>query len=504
MRQQKRGYMISHAASQCQSNPENLGFMLKTPATSTASPPAALPRSRNTGEPAGIHQPGKTASPATHVFRYVGRRWRIYKRTTAPDAPWYIQFYQDRERFPVSLRTAAKASAELEAKSHIDAWLAKARDARAGTRRNATQFATIGQVLDALPTLSIKANHATREAYALCLRLVLSRALALDQAADIKPLSCALLGDQTAAKYFAAMEVAAAACATQVEALRLRRSWLSQFNVAKSMFAPRAEYQLRTVHGLALPDLRGWQTAVKIHGPQKLPKAAAFQRPDDAILRRTLREWVKLGQTRGYRVIGCEGDAHGDPLTELDRRNMFIAIGLELSCGLRKSETLRVRWDWIKTFSGIPHVSSRDTTAKDSSGEIHVVPLDPYWRHLLRVVHRNGWRGAPAETLLIARPRSVERVRGLLLPVGGPSDREIVPFDLIGRWLRSLGWQTQKTNHALRDWSASLITMKYGLQAAAGWCRHKQMTTTQSHYNRFVELAAQVKPITLAWFKWAK
>lgn len=487
--------------------------MIETPQTSTGSDNANPPTSRNRVEPGGIHQPGKTASPATrtrtatlpsHRFKYAGRFWRIYKRTAASDAPWYLQFQRDGQRYPASLKTASKAHAELEAKSFIDAWQARARADRSGITTRAASYSTVGELFATVEHLNIKANTKSRLNYTQALTLAIRRALDLAPAADINALSCGIFTDKTAAAYFARMESEAAKCPTQLEALRLRRTWVSEFNTAKALFAPRSEYQLRQVHGLRLPPLLDWQRAIRIHGPQKLSKGADFQRPDDAILRRTLQEWVKLGRTPGYRVPGCDGESHGDPLSELDRRNMFIAIGLELACGLRKSETLRVRESWSKTFSGVPHLSDRDTTAKDGSASIEVVPVNPYWRVLQGTIDRNGWRGAPEELLLRARPKTEHPHRGIRYTTGGESDREVWPFWLIGRWLRGLGWETQKTNHALRDWTASLVTMKFGLNVASAWCRHKKQDTTQAHYNRFVTLAKQTDARKLAWFKWAK
>lgn len=449
--------------------------------------------------------PKATLVQITAYLNYSGRWWRLYRRSARPDDPWYIEFHRDNERTPRSLETSLLATAEAEAKSYIDAWLQRRRDERSGlaARKSTVTYATLGEVLAVLPELQIKAKPSTRRTYEMMLRIIVRRAKGLPEGAPVDHLSTAELNDALGAKYFAAMEQAAKACASQLEALKLRRTWTGEFTTAKSLFAPRAEYQMKNVHGLKLPDLAPWLKGRKIHGPQKLPKSSAFQIPDDTILARTIEEWKRIGQTPGLRIAGCEGFPHGDPLSEIDRRNMFIAIGLELSCGLRKGEVMQARENWRKTFGGVPHLSNRDVNAKDGSAEIHVVPIEPYWSILNETMDRNGWRGAPDDPWLTQQEKITHQHRSINYTTGGKSDADYWPFWLVGRWLRSLGWTTSKTNHALRDWTASYITMVYGLESASAWCRHKQLSTTQSHYNRFCSLAKQIDLKKFAWFKWA-
>jgi hypothetical protein len=195
------------------------------------------------------------------------------------------------------------------------------------------------------------------------------------------------------------------------------------------------------------------------------------------------------------------------PITDTARRNMFIAVGLSLAFGLRRGERPQVRWSWFQRLEGIPMLRCQCVDVKGGTNEINVVALDPFWTIFNRVVDARGWRGAPEDYCLIERPKvpgHFARAPGLQFSRGGKCDRTYWPAWDVSRWLRDLGWQTQKTNHALRDLSASLITMKYGLDAAARWCRHKNRATTESHYSRFVELGKMVDPKQLAWFGWAK
>jgi hypothetical protein len=377
-----------------------------------------LAQPANTVQPTQTSPRPKTTSAAihgSHHFKYAGRQWRIYKRSSATDAPWYIEFYRDKARFPRSLGTSSKAHAEMEAKSYIDAWLQERRDARSGLApRQAAKFATVADLAAFLPRLTIKASAKTRADYLANLRRVLVPALGIERAAvDDVPLD--RLDDRASARFFAWVETEATQLPTQSDRMRFRGSWLSMYNTACALFSPRAEYQFTKTFGLVFPDLKHWRNGSKIHGPQ-LPRDTGPAIPEDAIVRRTLREWAKLGNTPGYvcrnrdqrrRAPGGKTDFVAGPLTELDRRNMFLAIGLELACGLRKSEVPRVKWGWLKRFHGVPHLSERDTEVKNATGEVHIVPLDPFWNFMLRVARRNGWDAGPDETLLQARAKVV-------------------------------------------------------------------------------------------------
>ena len=478
-----------------------------------------MPNQPNRVELTGIDQRAKTTSnphqAGRHYFKYAGRQWRLFKRSKKLDAFWYIEFERKGQIPPRQLRsleTSSKAQAEAEAKSYIDAWLQHRRDERSGLapKQQVQTFSTLAELADVLPRLTIKASQKTRLDYLANLHRCLVPALGIERSA-VAAIRLDALTDAAAAKFFAWVETEAIKLPSQAERHRFRGSWVSMFNTANALFAPRAEYQFTKTFGLQFPDLKHWRNAAKIHGPH-LPRESGPAIPDDAILRRTLIEWVKLGRTTGYvcrnrdhrtRVNGKTTFVPG-PLSELDRRNMFLAIGLELSCGLRKSESPRARWNWRKTFSGVPHLSERDTEVKNATGEIHIVPVDPFWNFMINTARRNGWIGSDDDTLLTARTKTAGDHRGLVFSHGGHTDATYWPFAHIGWWLRDLGWETQKTNHALRDYTASMITMRYSLADASEWCRHSSITTTQGSYNRFVAMGKRVNKKLLAWLKWAK
>ena len=72
---------------------ENVEFCTKTTATKTFMHAPAKSVPVHTGAYGSIGSTGKTASPtkhAVHLLRYAGRKWRLYKRSSDPDAKWYL------------------------------------------------------------------------------------------------------------------------------------------------------------------------------------------------------------------------------------------------------------------------------------------------------------------------------------------------------------------------------------------------------------------------------
>jgi integrase len=394
----------------------------------------------------------------------------------------------------------AKAKAIIDA--HTRGQVEAIRSAH--VRPSGSGFCTFAEVFAVVDQLPIEANAATRASYVWGLRWVLRWALGLaGQDAPIDHLSTKLLNDDTARTFFERITTHASKIDDQGEANRFKRNAQTFFDNSRALFAPKALRAMRKTFGLQLPDLSDWRAARKHHAPH-VPDSSEFLAPPDAVWRRTLREWVRLAQTPNYSVPGCEKRAHGAPLSDLDRRNMFIAVGLMLACGLRKSEVTKCRWNWFQTEDSAPVLRADRVDVKNKSGRLEVSPVDPFWKILNFWVMRNTWRGADDAFCLEIRPQTAGAHRYLHFKDGGDSDRKYWPFWLVGKWLRHLGWTTQKTNHALRDFTASKLTTRYGLDAACEWCRHSQLATTQKHYNRFKSRGERVNPKRLAWLRWAR
>jgi integrase len=464
----------------------------------------------NTPEPTRIDQNHKTTSNAravatlpAHHLRYAGRKWRMIKRSLDPDASWYLDFQRDKQRHLISLKTAAKVTAEAEARSYVDALLTRGRAVRSGlTSRSGKTCSLLSDIigraelwpddLGIVTTLPISANFKSRKAYVWALRWVLRHALDLTDA-EVDGLRADVFSKDTARKFWGNIMAAANAIPDQTERNRYLRNASTFWNSSKALLAP-LPVDAMTTAGLVLPDLQDWRNGRKLFLREKVGKAATFHRPADIIIRRTFVEWMRLAGAPQYAIPGLV--SHGPELSPLYRRNMFIAVGLALSCGLRAGEFAGARWEWFQNDGGRPVLDAGKVNVKNRSGRLRVRPLDPFWTILNRTVDRHGWRGAPGDYCLTTR---AEVIRG-----GGESDRLWLPQMLVSKWLRWLGWETQKTNHALRDLSASYVTMKYGLGRAKIFCRHGQLATTETHYNGFVDADNMDDPKRLAWLRWAK
>jgi hypothetical protein len=459
--------------------------------------PAEPTRTRQNSRPAS-----KAASLPSDHFKYRGRTWRIFKRNADADSNWNLYFEANKTRHLFSLGTSSKQHAITEAKLKLDLHFEK-REAdlrRSMQRPTAGRFATIGEIIAAVPLLPIDAGEASRSTYVSGLLYVLARALDESDEEKLKKLSSSILSDDTARRYFEKVTLHAATL-EPVRAEMHKRTADTYFHNCRTLFAARSLRAMRETFKLHLPNLEPWR-AGNMHAPHTT-NASEFTPPAESIVRRTLIEWVRVARTPGYRVAGCDG-AHGNPLSEIDRRNMFIAVGLALCFGFRRGDTTRARWNWFDRDESGPLCRAGGVTQKNKRNVLEVSAVDPFWKILNRWLVKNNWQGQPGDYCLAERPKQTGLGDRLKYAEGGKCDRELWPFYLVGKWLRSLGWTTQKTNHALRDLVASKITMKYGLDAARDWCRHGQQSTTEKHYNRFRRRGEQLNSNKLAWLRWAK
>jgi integrase len=446
-----------------------------------------------------VNKPTRTAAQQQHCFRYRGRTWRLFKRSKSPN--WQLQFWRAGQRFPHSLGTTSKEHAETEAKLKIDLWMDNRESdlRRSMIRPGDKQFDPIFKIVAAVPNLPIIANQKTRDSYVWSLCWVIKFALGVQDDATVMNTSCGELNKATTRAFFDKMIAHAATLESQADKNRWFRNAQTFYDNARSLFAPRPLEAMRETFKLQLPDLTVFRDGKKLWGV-RVGSASDFERPSDDVILQTLKDWEILADLETPVALKRKNCNH--TIIPLDRRNMFIAAGLAFSCGLRKAEIRKAKWSWFQREQDHPMLKA-NVNVKNKTGVIKVRPVDPFWSTMNQMIDANGWRGGPDDYCLEERSR--EKVLGKPECVfsGGHCDRTYWPFWLIGYWLRGLGWTTQKTNHALRDFSASTITTKYGLEAASRWCRHGQLATTQAHYNRFVSDEAMCNRELLDWFHWA-
>jgi hypothetical protein len=489
--------------------PDLMGETNQTGESFETNRPELIPIGQSDETASKLHQ---TRLPAER-FKYRGKNWRIFKRKADADASWYLYFEFNKERNLLSLGSSSKQHALAEAKLKIDLHYAdrekglRSSMVRSEQKKFSPLTDIIGKadtdnfgVLLTVPTKKM-AGERSRKAYGWSLRWVLRLALDLHNE-QVDALDSSVLSKATARKFFDAVARNSVNFPEQSERNKYVRTAHSFFNNACALLAPRPLEAMRSTFNLHLPDVADFRKGNQIYG-QAVPPPNRSVLPSDAVINKTLREWIRIAETPGYQIPGgdrqrIKGTAGHElplaPLNELDRRNLFVSVGIELSCGFRVSETKRIRRNWITAQKGMPLVQDLNTKAKDGTGKIEVAPLDPFWSVLWFWIRKNNWDVGAEDLLLIARDGEW----------GEMTDRKFWPETHASHWLRWLGWQTQKTNHALRDFSASMITMRYGLGEACDWCRHKTLATTERNYSRFVKLSKRVDAKKLAWIRWAK
>lgn len=469
-------------------NAENINIIpLEVPVTLQPTPKSASRKAASktaSGRPVGS-------------FQYRGKVWRIFKRRahTAEEIakrlagpPWYLCFEHDKERQSWSLKFGDQVEAVREAKAKIDAYFDGRRNEIARALLPSAVSGTFGQIFEGINKLAIDASDDSRKGYVWGTRYMLRLGAGVAADAPVDNLSVSVLHSEFGLKMFDTARKRIAAVPCQADANRLRVTVAAAWCNMHSLFSESAVRSMERELQVHLPDTLTAFLRSKKAAKFKSAKSQQFASPDASLLRRTFRQWLRIGRQPGYVL-------DGRPLADHERRNLFMAAGIAISCGLRKGEISQMRGRHItRDVAGTPRLSTRDDVAvKNHSADIHVRPINPFWALMWRIAQDNGWTVKPDEYLLVSRPGEDYE-----------TDRTEVPFALVSTWLTGLGWQLAKKTHALRDCAASFITMKFGLDRAKIFCRHSSVKTTERHYGRFVNDEVMDNPNSMKWLKWAK
>ncbi len=387
-------------------------------------------------------------------FDHRGRTYRLFKRSGDRRAPWQFQIKRAGKRYATSTKTPVLDVAVTKAKMLLDAAdkkeLAQVR-AILSPRNVQASLCSIGEVLRIFDSTVLDIGDKHRIGIHSCLGVVLRAGTGTT--GDIEKLSTFCLNADTARQYFESALVKAQAQSSQEGAARVKRSANSTWCQMACLLRPKllAAYQRA---GLALPDVGPF---LAVFTEEKFGKCeTTYNPPSDNIVRSTLHAWLRLVPAIGpYRVMD---------------RNLFLAVGLELACGLRRGEVSQVTWGMMTERHGAPLLEG-SMAVKNQSGRLCVTPIDPFWKLLQGRIEREGWRGKPSELVL----------------AGTATDLAEDIFRNIGAWLRALGWKTEKTNHALRAYSGALVAMRFDVYRAQAWLRHRSVQTTQADYGHFVK-----------------
>lgn len=231
------------------------------------------------------------------------------------------------------------------------------------------------------------------------------------------------------------------------------RSANSILRQARSIFTPELVDHYRRKQNLNLPDLDPF---LKTPGFERVAKTEYHAAPDPLI-------------TKTFAAL--------DALHPTDP-NAYLAIWLTVGFGLRKSETAAVT----------PH-SFHDIAGRTVLRLVRRFKND---EHIITIpCQLDAWqRLAPQVAAALAAGRAH-------LLQGTKTERTEETFRRISAWMRTLGWDTQKTHHEFRAWAGCQIAMKHGLLAARDFLRHASITTTEKYYGRYIRQQIPHIPLQL-------
>jgi integrase len=374
-----------------------------------------------------------------------------FKRSSSVTAPYYVRFVLRGRRYVRCLNTAdlvlARKAARTVRKQIADALVRGDMDAIEGTKSRHTVSITVAKLLEHYAAAPLTAGSRTRHNNGAALKHIIATATGQD--ADAQPIS--VMDGSIIRRWFDAKRTAASAETDQQVAQRILRSANSMANQAAGVVIPRARdyYASNSCDHPSLADFYGVYKRIRVRG---LP-AHGHDAPTDQIVQATLAAWETI-----------------------EEKNLFLAVGFALAFGLRLGEITQARWSWLTEVSGAPFLDSTASTesiqVKNKTGRIQVRALDPFFTTLRARATARGWIGSGSDPVVVT-------------PYG----------DLcrgISRWLRALGWRTQKAAHALRDYAGSMVILKYGPHDAQAFLRHASVTVTERHYSTFVNARAMI------------
>jgi len=378
------------------------------------------------------------------------KTFTLFKRSDQRDAPYYFKFTFRGKTWLRCLQTNDAAIAQQRAralhKEITESIITGQFERLDATKTRHTVHATLAELIAAYRQSPVDAAQKTRESNINALYNVLRRA---NVAADVNRLNSTpypqLLTAVTAAKFFAQACFETRAD-DQTENVRKKRTANSLWLQAASICAPRAIAYYKTL-GIYHDCLDAFSNAGILHRFTRLPRIE-YNPPADDMIQKTLAAWEAF-----------------------EDRNVFLAIGQILAFGLRADEVAQSRTSWWTTRHGYP-VLDGEARVKNKTGIVQVRALDPFYTTMRVKAISRGWLTLGTGDSPVITGSDSYRDDGF--------EREVSAF------LRSHGWETQKTNHALRAYAGSQVAMKYGIYEAQTWLRHSSVKVTESAYSHFI------------------
>lgn len=352
------------------------------------------------------------------------------------ERPWHFVFKFRGARYARCLDTPdatnAQKVARMKAEAIKAAVIAGEMDRLDATKtRHAAPAVepTLGELYAAYDACPATANARTRKHNKRAMTNLLARVHAQTANDLLQTPFCELVNADTAEAWF------------QLKDLKPQTA-NSLWRQAASLCAARARWTYAKLK-IDRPCLGDFERVGRIC-QQPVSKSSA-RPPSDTIIAQTLAAWE-----------ACED------------RNLFLAIGHMLAFGLRIGEVEQARQNWWVVKYGGPMLCATGEFKHNHGGYFELPALDPWYSIMRTKAYTRGWLSPTPTDDYIITGSMTYRTDGLERAVSA--------------WLRDLGWETTKTNHALRAYSGSQVCLKYGVYAASQFLRHSSVKVTEQHY----------------------
>lgn len=406
-------------------------------------------------------------------MEYSGRKVTLIKREQAPAAPWYLRLVYRGKPYWRSTDTDDGDVAVHRARGLMDAILNEDKETIEATKlRDPLKYASLKQVFDIYRAQAVVVRRTIGgniSALRSMLRVV--RGTEVDvEAVKVDELTARFVRDYQGKMIERVRSQKVAAQAERNALARVQRTANSTWLQARSIFVQDMMSKYRDAELVFPKEFEtGFLKAPKIKGIEK----TRYEQPGDALIQATLA---------AARAIMAEVLAGGAEKSNDRRRiealelkdRMAVAFILEIGCGLRKGELMAARGSWIGRINGQFCVSLPKENTKNQQPRRLRVPEE-----------FGGFVEGYIERRKIAAGDP-------LLPNGERVMRAV------GKWLRGLGWNGSKTNHALRKYFGYLVARKYGLEAAQSALDHADISTTQDAYTGILKTEGVVVELPAA------
>jgi integrase len=374
------------------------------------------------------------------------KREKKFKNITLREnGMWYFTATIEGRRYFESLDTRDREVAAGRARAKREAIKGKKWDSLDSTRVK-RQIATIGEICSAYETMMLDSGRIRTITCQTNVATLLRMVSAVENTENPRAVSSSVLTGKFAKRYAAIL--APEGGGSKDGENRIRRTIASNLVHARSMVRRKLWEDFKHA-GIQLPDLSSFLDQFVTKNPK-----LRYEMPPKELYEPT----VKAGRA----LTG----------------NMALVWLMAYDLGMRAGEITAAKWDWIEkedTPKGPRYwmvVKERpDFTPKGISGKIPI--FDGVYVKLM--AHQK-----PGDTFILTADHA--------------TDREDLTKREFSKWMRDLGWTSQKCAHELRKLRGCWWFSRFGMERTYKWLRHANMQTTLDHY---ADLAIQDEPLMI-------